>query len=110
MPRKMNGRKRLAYGAGKIGVLPAETSGQGEAEEKQSAVRRSPRIRKGCSIRGAPAFCGGYFRIAHYHTEEYSIEAVFIDADLPGFLLDQKTKDSQYAVHCSRITGLSRRA
>jgi pimeloyl-ACP methyl ester carboxylesterase len=32
-----------------------------EAEEKKSAVRRSPQIRKWCSIRGAPAFCGGYF-------------------------------------------------
>ena len=36
----------------------------GKAEEKKSALQRSPQVRKWCSIQVAPAFCGGYFRVA----------------------------------------------
>jgi len=36
-------------------VLPAETSGQVKRKRKSQLLRRSPQIRKWCSIRGAPA-------------------------------------------------------
>jgi len=32
----------------------------GKAEEKKSALQRSPQVRKWCSIQVAPAFCGGW--------------------------------------------------
>jgi hypothetical protein len=35
-PEKMSGRKRLAYGTRKIGVVPAETLGQVKRKEKVS--------------------------------------------------------------------------
>jgi hypothetical protein len=36
----------------------------GKAEEKKSALQRSPQVRKWCSIQVAPAFCDGCFRVA----------------------------------------------
>jgi hypothetical protein len=36
----------------------------GKAEEKKSALQRSPQVRKWCSIQVAPVFCGGYFRVS----------------------------------------------
>src|SRR5256885_5388620 len=54
-------QKEAAYGIGRSACTSRDIWA-GEAEEKKSAVRRSPQIRKWCSIRGAPAFCGGYCR------------------------------------------------
>ena len=51
------------------------------------------------------------FRIATIHELAWLAHTrAFVDTDLQCHLLDQKTKDSQYAVTCSSIAGASRRS
>jgi len=51
VPRKMSGRKRLAYGTRKVGVLPAETSGQVKQKRKSQLCDDHHRFENGARFK-----------------------------------------------------------
>ena len=55
-PEKMSGRKRLAYGTRKIGVLPAETSGQVKRKRKSQLCDDHHRFESGGRFDGLLPF------------------------------------------------------
>ena len=55
-PEKMSGRKRLAYGTRKIGVAPAETSGQVKRTRKSQLCDDHHRFENGGRFEGLPRF------------------------------------------------------
>ena len=56
MPRKMSGRKRLAYGTRKIRVVPAETSGQVKWKRKSQLCNDHHRFENGARFEGRLRF------------------------------------------------------
>jgi hypothetical protein len=55
-PEKISGRKRLAYGTRKIGVLPAETSGQVKRKRKSQLCDDHHRFENGARFEGLLPF------------------------------------------------------
>ena len=55
-PEKMSGRKRLAYGTRKIGVVPAETLGQVKRKRKSQLCDDHHRFENGARFEGLLPF------------------------------------------------------
>jgi len=55
-PEKMSGRKRLAYGTRKIGVVPAETLGQVKRKRKSQLCDDHHRFENGARFEGLLRF------------------------------------------------------
>jgi hypothetical protein len=116
--------ERLLYGREPNGVLRAEPGKQRQRscrtpELARSSGPRNERHKKRTielsryRVRGRSAeeeWWITYGMSAIHELAELAHTTAFVDTDVQCHLLDQKTKDSQYAVTCSSIAGASRRS